>query len=71
MMETFQAVWCEEVQGIQDTPDAQKPCSELGQAGNSCHDEGVHVHTSLRTENENDCLKDLSLSQHASSSKEL
>lgn len=46
--------------------EAQKWCSELAQTGSLCHDVGVHVHTSLKINNANNHLKDLSSSQNAS-----
>lgn len=43
----------------------QKCWSELAQASSYCHDESVHVHTSLGRKNTNDCLRDLSVSSNA------
>lgn len=69
-MEAFQAIKCGEIWSKKDALDMQKRFSELGRASSSCHDEGVHAHTSLERKKANGHLKYLFPFQNASFSKE-
>lgn len=65
-MADFHAIQYEEAWRIQNTLEVQKCFSALAQSDSSCHDGGVHGHTSLEWKNANDRLKYLSLSQYKS-----
>lgn len=43
-----------------------KCCSEIAKGGSFCHEESVHIHTSLGSVSAKDRLKELSLSENAS-----
>lgn len=69
-MADLQAIRFKQARSILDKLKVQNRFPELDKAGSSCRDEGVHVHTVESRKNENNCLKDLSLSQNASFSEE-
>lgn len=65
-MKDFQAIPCEKARSIPDTLEVRKWFSELGQAGSSSCDEGVHIDTSERRKNVDGGLKNFLLSQNTS-----